>query len=67
MSRLKGVSLNVTFDGKSKIVNMTCLSGGQQSIVSLTLIFAILMMDRAPFYLLDEADMVKKKHLFIFE
>ena len=58
MSRLKGVSLNVTFDGKSKIVNMTCLSGGQQSIVSLALIFAILMMDRAPFYLLDEADMV---------
>ncbi len=37
---------------------MTCLSGGQQSIVSLALIFAILMMDRSPFCLLDKADVV---------
>ena len=42
VKNLKGVSLNVAFDGKSKIVNMTCLSRGQQSIVSLASIVAIL-------------------------
>lgn len=37
---------------------MSYLSGGQKSLVSLALIFAILKLDRAPFYLLDEADSV---------
>jgi len=35
---------------------MSYLSGGQKSLVSLTLIFSILKLDRAPFYLLDETD-----------
>ena len=35
---------------------MNQLSGGQQTLVALTLIFAIQRCDPAPFYLLDEID-----------
>ena len=35
---------------------MSQLSGGQKSLVSLTLIFAIQKCDPAPFYLFDEID-----------
>lgn len=52
--------MNVSFTGASNVRDLNSLSGGQRSIVSLALVFAILMMDRAPFYLLDEADMVKQ-------
>ena len=48
----------MSFTGESFIRNLNSLSGGQLSVVSMALIFAILMMDRAPFYLFDEADMV---------
>lgn len=50
--------MNVSFSGTSNSDNVMSLSGGQRSIVSLALVFAILKMDRAPFYLLDESDMV---------
>ena len=58
VNRLTGVAVNVSFTGESFIRNLNSLSGGQLSVVSMALIFAILMMDRAPFYLFDEADMV---------
>lgn len=35
---------------------MSLLSGGQKTLVSLALIFAIQRTDPAPFYLLDEVD-----------
>lgn len=35
---------------------MQQLSGGQKSLVALTLIFAIQQCDPAPFYLFDEID-----------
>jgi len=54
--RLKGISIHVSFSGSSEVRLMNSLSGGQKSLVSLALIFAILKLDRAPFYLLDEAD-----------
>ena len=56
--RLKGISIHVSFSGSSEVRLMNSLSGGQKSLVSLALIFAILKLDRAPFYLLDEADSV---------
>ena len=36
--------------------DMQQLSGGQKSLVALTLIFAIQKCDPAPFYLFDEID-----------
>ena len=60
MQRLRGIGLYVTFTGMARVPNVASLSGGQRSVVSLALVFAILLMDRAPFYLLDEADMVSR-------
>lgn len=37
---------------------MNQLSGGQKSLVALSLIFAIQKCDPAPFYLFDEIDQV---------
>lgn len=50
----------MSFSSTTNIRDFKSLSGGQKSVVSMAFIFAILMMDRAPFYLLDEADMVQK-------
>ena len=61
MNRITGISIHVSFNGGPKVSQLSSLSGGQRSIVSLALVFAILMLDRAPFYLLDEADMALDK------
>ncbi|KAI8896847.1 RecF/RecN/SMC [Globomyces pollinis-pini] len=50
-----GVSLNVSFTPGQQL-RMPQLSGGQKSLVALTLIFAIQKCDPAPFYLFDEID-----------
>jgi len=42
--------------GKAEMKDMQQLSGGQKSLVALTLIFAIQKCDPAPFYLFDEID-----------
>jgi hypothetical protein len=55
---ITGIAFKVSFTGTSIVQNVNSLSGGQRSVLSLALVFAFLMMDRAPFYLLDEADMV---------
>ncbi|XP_057366542.1 structural maintenance of chromosomes protein 3-like [Daphnia carinata] len=57
VDRITGVAVKVSFSNTTSIQDFNSLSGGQKSVVSMALIFAILMMDRAPFYLLDEADM----------
>ena len=50
-------SLQVSFTGnKAEMRDMQQLSGGQKSLVALTLIFAIQKCDPAPFYLFDEID-----------
>jgi structural maintenance of chromosome 3 (chondroitin sulfate proteoglycan 6) len=50
-----GIALHVSFTpGQS--LRMSQLSGGQKSLVALTLIFAIQKCDPAPFYLFDEID-----------
>ena len=47
----------VSFTGhNSETKEMQQLSGGQKSLVALTLIFAIQKCDPAPFYLFDEID-----------
>lgn len=50
------LQVKVSFDGNATQVSMHQLSGGQRTIVSLALIFAIQRSDPAPFYLLDEVD-----------
>lgn len=55
VERYIGVSLNVCFTPGQKM-RMSQLSGGQKSLVALTLIFAIQKCDPAPFYLFDEID-----------
>lgn len=52
-----GVGIRVSFAGKSnEMKDIQQLSGGQKSLVALTLIFAIQRCDPAPFYLFDEID-----------
>lgn len=46
----------VSFTGTGESYMLNQLSGGQKSIVALTLIFAIQRLDPAPFYLFDEID-----------
>jgi structural maintenance of chromosome 3 (chondroitin sulfate proteoglycan 6) len=50
-----GVRVKVAF-GNHEPMTMRQLSGGQKTLVSLALIFAIQRTDPAPFYLLDEVD-----------
>lgn len=52
-----GVGIRVSFAGKTnEMKEIQQLSGGQKSLVALTLIFAIQRCDPAPFYLFDEID-----------
>lgn len=49
------IEINVQPPGK-KLQNMMLLSGGERAMVAISLIFAILRMRPAPFYLLDEIE-----------
>jgi len=49
-----GIGIKVSFTGASSATHQ--LSGGQESVVALSLIFAIQRCDPSPFYLLDEID-----------
>ncbi|KAG4964577.1 hypothetical protein JHK85_039552 [Glycine max] len=50
------VKASVSFTGQGETQSMKQLSGGQKTVVALTLIFAIQRCDPAPFYLFDEID-----------
>ena len=55
--------LQVSFTGiASETKELQQLSGGQKSLVALTLIFAIQKCDPAPFYLFDEIDQALDSH-----
>eukprot|EP01132_Coremiostelium_polycephalum_P005350 gene5350-6675_t len=54
--RFTGIGISVSFGKGHKPVSMRQLSGGQKTLVALTLIFALQRTDPAPFYLLDEID-----------
>lgn len=56
VDKFTGVSIRVSFNGGAETKEMNQLSGGQKSLVALTLIFAIQKCDPAPFYLFDEID-----------
>jgi structural maintenance of chromosome 3 (chondroitin sulfate proteoglycan 6) len=51
-----GIDIRVSFSKSGKKQRMQQLSGGQQSLVALALIFAIQRCDPAPFYVFDEID-----------
>lgn len=51
-----GLNIKVKPRGK-KTLNLSSLSGGEKSMASLALIFAIQRFDPSPFYVLDEVDM----------
>ena len=54
---ISNACLQVSFTGnRAEMRDMQQLSGGQKSLVALTLIFAIQKCDPAPFYLFDEID-----------
>ena len=52
----KGLEIKARPRGK-KVLRLSALSGGEKSIASLALIFAIQRYDPSPFYVLDEIDM----------
>lgn len=57
VEQFSGVGIKVSFTGnRAEMRDMQQLSGGQKSLVALTLIFAIQKCDPAPFYLFDEID-----------
>ena len=51
---LEGLELHVAFNGVWKSLGE--LSGGQRSLVALSLILALLLFNPAPVYILDEVD-----------
>eukprot|EP00928_Gymnodinium_smaydae_P041575 TRINITY_DN28119_c0_g2_i1.p1 TRINITY_DN28119_c0_g2~~TRINITY_DN28119_c0_g2_i1.p1 ORF type:complete len:1256 (-),score=311.72 TRINITY_DN28119_c0_g2_i1:93-3728(-) len=54
---LVGVKIEVSFTGQAQsFLSMGQLSGGQKTVVALSLIFAMQRLEPAPFYLLDEVD-----------
>jgi len=55
---LQGVRIEVSFTAgtANSFLVMSQLSGGQKTVVALSLIFAIQRLEPAPFYLLDEVD-----------
>lgn len=55
LKQYTGIAIKVSFGGVDSM-RITQLSGGQQAVVALCLIFAIQRMDPSPFYLFDEID-----------
>ena len=54
-SILEGLEVKVAFGGKYK-ESLTELSGGQRSLLALSLVLAMLLFKPAPMYILDEVD-----------
>ena len=53
----KGIKVKVSFhEGNSELEGLSHLSGGQKAVVAASLLFAILRIQAAPFYILDEFD-----------
>merc|ERR1740121_2515278 len=53
----RGVKVEISFTGQStSFLSMAQLSGGQKTVVAISLIFAIQRLEPAPFYLFDEID-----------
>merc|ERR1719219_490493 len=52
-----GIGIRVSFTGgRDDLYSMNQLSGGQQTVVALSLIFAIQRADPSPYYIFDEID-----------
>eukprot|EP00917_Polyrhabdina_sp_WS-2016_P017523 GHVP01037806.1.p1 GENE.GHVP01037806.1~~GHVP01037806.1.p1 ORF type:complete len:1315 (-),score=341.06 GHVP01037806.1:725-4669(-) len=51
-----GIGVKVKFGATQEFLSMHQLSGGQKTVVSLALVFALQLCDPAPFYLFDEID-----------
>merc|ERR1719213_1163495 len=55
MSEVEGLEIKVAFNGVWK-QSLTELSGGQRSLLALSLVLALLLFKPAPMYILDEID-----------
>lgn len=55
MSETEGLEIKVAFNGVWK-ASLTELSGGQRSLLALSLVLALLLFKPAPMYILDEID-----------
>ncbi len=58
----RGIKVKVNFKGSEEQIeesdesSLASLSGGQKTVVVVAMIFAVLRMEAAPFYILDEFD-----------
>lgn len=53
----KGIKVKVSFTGQNNnLEGLGHLSGGQKAVVAASLLFAILKIEAAPFYIMDEFD-----------
>lgn len=54
---VRGVRIDASFTGQAtSFLTMSQLSGGQKTVVAISLVFAIQRLEPAPFYLFDEID-----------
>jgi structural maintenance of chromosome 3 (chondroitin sulfate proteoglycan 6) len=53
---LRGIALRVSFPGQAEGQLIEELSGGQRSLVALSFILAVQVVDRSPVYIFDEID-----------
>lgn len=51
-----GIAIHIQQGEKSEVITLEQLSGGQKTIVALSLVFAIQKFSPAPFYIFDEVD-----------
>ncbi|KAH0796855.1 RecF/RecN/SMC protein [Histomonas meleagridis] len=51
-----GIAIHVQFNTENEVSTLDQLSGGQKTLVALSLVFAIQKFSPAPFYLFDEVD-----------
>ena len=53
----KGIKVKVSFTGQNnQLEGLGHLSGGQKAVVAASLLFSILKIEAAPFYIMDEFD-----------
>lgn len=53
---VQGLEIKTSFVGSEATTVMSQLSGGQKTVVAVSLLFAIQRCDPAPFYIFDEID-----------
>lgn len=53
----RGIKVKVSFTGQNnELEGLSHLSGGQKAVIAATLLFSVLKIEAAPFYIMDEFD-----------